>query len=277
MKTRLSVVLATHNEGENIVDCLNSAKDLAYEFVIVDGCSTDRTVLKTKKLIKKFQEKRPGLKFQLIKTTNKLMFHKNKQVALQKATGNWILQLDADERVTRALTKEIKVKIKNSKSNVNAYYIPRRNYFLGKFLKKSGQYPDYVIRLVKKGKAYFPCQSVHEQISFRGQSGYLKNALLHYTAPTFSRYFKNANRYTTLTAKSMKENNIRLNLLNYFKYLVWLPIKTFFSIFIRHKGFLDGIYGFLFAIFSGFHHAWALLKYWEHKKLGLSFNTRDDR
>ncbi|GAF86475.1 unnamed protein product, partial [marine sediment metagenome] len=153
------------------------------------------------------------------------------------------------------------------------FFIPRKNYFLGKFLKKGGQYPDYVIRLVRKEKAHFPCKSVHEQIKVKGKVGYLRNPLIHFSSPSFSRYMTNSNRYTTLTALELIKKNVSLNFFSQLKYLFWLPIKTFFNLFFRHKGFLDGFQGFVFALFSGFHHFIAFAKYWEMQssKRDLSF------
>jgi len=252
-KKKLSVVLAVFNEQENIVPCLQSIKGLADEIIVVDGSSDDKTPLLAKKL---------GARVFVV--SNKAMFHKNKQLALERATADWILQLDADERVTSSLRDEIRSKTSKSKEKgINGYYLPRRNYFLGKFLTKGGQYPDYVIRLVKNGKAYFPCQSVHEQIRVRGPVDYLENPLIHLTAPSFSRYLQNANRYTSLTADKLKENKISLNLFNKLKYLFYLPLKTFIMIFFRHRGFQDGFPGFVFALFSGLHYSLAFIKYWE--------------
>lgn len=265
-KPKLSVALATFNEEKNIGPCLESIKDLADEIVVVDGSSTDKTVEKTKKY---------GAK--VIVTTNKPIFHINKQMAIDKCRGKWILQLDADERVTPALRAEIKnktLKIKNtnqkSKNRKNkevvAYYIPRKNYFLGKWLRKGGQYPDYVIRFFERGKAYLPCRSVHEQMEVEGEAGYFKGYLEHHTAPTFSRYLTNADRYTSLTAQEMIDKEMPIKLFAVFRYFWLKPSATFVSLFFRHKGFLDGWQGFIFAFFSGLHHPWAFVKYWRLRK-----------
>ncbi|PIS09378.1 glycosyltransferase family 2 protein [Candidatus Beckwithbacteria bacterium CG10_big_fil_rev_8_21_14_0_10_34_10] len=248
-KNKLSVVLATHNEEKNIKDCLSSIEDLANEIVIIDGSSTDKT-----------REIARNLGARIIKTSNKLMFHKNKQMALEKASGSWILQLDADERVSQELGKEIKTKISGGIENINGYYIPRKNYFFGRWLKKGGQYPDYVIRLVKKGKASFPCKTVHEQIRVEGEVDYLKNPLIHLASPNLASYLKKANIYTLETALKLLEKRDN-KLLKAGDYLLVKPIFTFFSLFIRHKGFVDGIYGFLFALFSSLHFPLAFFKY----------------
>jgi len=270
--TNISVVLTSYNEEKNIKDCLRSVEELATETIVVDGSSTDKTAAIARQL-----------KAKVFIVSNKIMFHRNKQLALEKARGDWILQLDADERVTPKLQEEIQSIIPalpagrhHPSSIINGYYIPRKNYFLGKFLSKGGQYPDYVIRLVRRGKAYFPCKSVHEQIKVDGSIGYLKNPLIHLSSPTLSGYLKNANRYTTLTAQELMKNNIPLNFFNQWNYLFFLPMKTFIKIYFRHKGFLDGFPGFLFALFSGLHYSIAFLKYWEKKKNKADFNIDND-
>jgi len=263
MKTKkritLSVVLATFNEEKNIASCLKAVKDLADEIIVVDGSSTDKTV----EIAKKYGAK-------VFITTNKPIFHINKQMAIDKARGEWILQLDADEIVTPKLKKEILQIVSQSfhypAVQPSAYFVPRKNYFLGRWLKKGGQYPDYVIRFFKKGRAYLPCKSVHEQMKVQGKVGYLKGHLLHYTAPTFSRYLTNANRYTSLTAKELLKKKTPINLLSALHYFLFKPLKTFFSLYFRHKGFLDGFLGFVFALFSGLHWQIAYMKYWELKK-----------
>lgn len=272
LKPKFSVAIATFNEEGNIGPCLESVRQLADEIIIVDGSSTDRTV----EIARKYGA-------EVIVTTNKPIFHINKQMAVDQCRGEWILQLDADERMTASLHDEIKNKILNikntnqkSKNNqeVVAYYIPRKNYFLGRWLRKGGQYPDYVIRFFKRGKAYLPCQSVHEQMQVRGKVGYLKGHLLHYTAPAFSRYLINANRYTSLTAKEMITQKVPISLLTMLKYFCLKPFTVFLSLYLRHKGFLDGFPGFVFACFSGLHYAIAYVKYWELKKQkrGIDFS-----
>ncbi len=251
---KLSVAIATYNEEENIKDFILNVKDLASEIIIVDGSSTD----KTREIAEKLGAK-------VVKTSNKPIFHINKQMAIDKTKNGWILQLDADERLESNLKKEILTTIKKKKSK-DAYYIPRKNFFLGKFLKKSGQYPDYKIRLFKKGKAYLPCKSVHEDMVVKGKIGYLKNDLLHFTVPNFSRYLVNSNRYTDLTAREYKDQNLKIGLASFLNYLFLKPAILFLKIYVRHKGFQDGFPGFVFASLSALHLPISFIKYWELKR-----------
>lgn len=243
----LSVVLATYNEEKNLESCLTSVRGLADEIIVVDGSSTDWT----RDIAKKFNAR-------VFKVPNLPMFHTNKQLAVDKAKGDWILQLDADEVVTPQLKQEIK-----SATGYMAYYIPRKNFFLGRWLKKGGQYPDYLIRLFRRGQARFPQKSVHEQIVVDGPVGTLSGHLLHHTAPIFGRYLTNVNRYTALTATQLEQQHLPLSSLNLLNYCVLKPMITFGTLFWRHKGFVDGMPGFIFALFSGLHWPIAYLKYWE--------------
>jgi glycosyltransferase involved in cell wall biosynthesis len=254
-KIILSIALAVKNEESNIKSCLSSVRDIADEIIVVDGGSTDRTVEYAKKY---------GAK--VIRTDNPPIFHINKQKALDACHGTWILQLDADEVVTEELKKEIKEIVihelrTTNQEPINDYSIPRKNYFLGKWLRKGGQYPDYVIRLIKKGKAYFPCKSVHEQIKVSGNVGYLHNPLLHYSYKTISEYWMKADTYTTLTVGELQGKRVKKGLNSWFTYNFTKPVYTFWTIFLRHKGFTDGYRGFLFAFFSALHHPIAWRKY----------------
>lgn len=251
---KISVAIATYNEEANIRMCLDAVYSWADEIVIVDGGSTDKTVEWAQKY-----------KAKIVQADNPPIFHINKQKALEACTGDWILQLDADEVATEKLRDEIQQITSNRRqATIVGYYIPRKNFFLGHWLRKGGQYPDYVIRLFKRGKGKFPCKSVHEQIEINGRVGYLTNPLLHYTSRTIADYWRKAHAYIALNAQELKENKLQLNLLSYVLYNVQKPTKTFLSLFLRHKGFIDGAYGFLFAFFSALHYP---LSYWKYRQI----------
>lgn len=260
-KIKISVAIATFNEEENIGRCLDSVKNLADEIVVVDGSSTD----KTREIAKSYGAR-------VIVTTNKPMFHTNKNMAIDNCRGEWILQLDADEFISPELAREIKLVINQQLTIKNqrlvAFWIKRKNYFLGRYLRKGGQYPDPVIRLFKKGRAKLPEKSVHEQMEVDGEVGWLKNDLLHWATPKFSRYLLRENRYSTLEAIDMYKKKIPISPLTIIRYIIIAPLRTFLSIFIRHKGFIDGWQGFVFAFFSGFHFQWSFVKYLKIKITG---------
>ena len=291
MSKNLSVALATLNEEENIENCLRSVKDIANEIIVVDEGSTD----KTREVARKFGAK-------VYKVKHEPIFHKTKQKAIDKATGDWILQLDADERVSKKLAKEIKKVIgmsdieieehqelqysKNRKLKILfqrhqkaveqmhgpigkdmggmvAFYIPRVNYFLGKPLRHAGVYPDGVIRLIKHGYARLPGKSVHELMRVDGKVGWLFNNLEHHDSPTLNRYLSRMNRYTDLQAEEMKKKGVGANYWNLIKYSFILPFFKFVSLYIRHKGIKDGMRGFIWSMFSALHFPLAYFKYWQ--------------
>jgi len=257
----ISVAIAAFNEEKNIERCLKSVAGWTKEIVVVDGSSKDNT----RQLAKNFGAR-------VIQANNPEIFHINKQKAVNACSGDWILQLDADEIVSNELKKEIQKllnpkfgnsAIRKTSHNFAGYYIPRKNYFLGRWLKKGGVYPDYVIRFFQKNKGRFPAKSIHEQIEITGKAGYLKNAILHYPYENLADYLRKAKIYTSLTAKELKEKNEKRNVLNMIKYLIIFPVRTFSGIYFRHLGFLDGVRGFLWAFFSALHHPAAFLKYFK--------------
>ena len=253
-KFKISAAIATHNEENNIVDCLESLKGFTDEQVVVDGSSTDRTG----ELVKSNGAK-------VIVTTNKAMFHINKNMAIKNCLGDWIFLIDADERVSNELASEIKELVKSNPKE-NGFWVNRRNWFLGGFLTKGGAYPDSVIRLFRKDKGKLPEVNVHEQVKIDGEVGYLKNDLLHLADPTFERYLKRADRYTSQTAKDFEKLNPGKGILSILNYMLVKPFVTFFSIYIRHRGYVDGFRGFIWALFSAAHHFYAYVKYWERQK-----------
>lgn len=292
----LSVVLATRNEEQNIGACLEGVKDIADEIIVLDEDSKD----KTREIAKKYGAR-------VYKVKHEPIFHKTKQKAIDLATGDWILQLDADERVTKELANEIReeLRIMNNELRINtfkrkikrfykkwelferhqeliekrdlpagrqvahkrgeivAFYIPRLNYFLGEPLIHAGAYPDGQIRLVKKGKAHFPAKSVHEQMKIDGEVAWLFNDLEHHDSPTLKRYWERVNRYTHLTAMEYAQKRVPKNYWYLFKYCFLIPTSYFLLLYIRHKGFLDGIRGFLWSFLSALHYPLAYFKYWQ--------------
>jgi glycosyltransferase involved in cell wall biosynthesis len=248
-KPTLSVALATYNEDKNLEACLQSIKDIADEIVIVDGTSTDKTV----EIAKKFGAK-------VIETTNKQNFHVNKQMAIDACRKDWILQLDADEKVTPQLAEEIKKVIAYS-DETNGYWIPRKNWFLGRYLMKGGVYPDYTLRLYKNGKGRLPQKDVHEQAVVEGQVAYLKEPLDHLADPEFGRYFRRWQRYTSFIAQQYKEQHVSKDPFTASFYIVIKPIYWFLLAYGRHKGFMDGWQGFVFTFFSALRFPVSYIKY----------------
>src|SRR3989344_1968667 len=280
---KISAAIATYNEENNISGCLDSVKDLVDEIVIVVGGSTDNTV----EVVKQY-----GAKVHI--TDNPPIFHINKQKSFDLSKGEWILYLDADERITEELSSEIKKIIDMSNKQVEeyqdklknkrlflrhqrlieqrdgqighkeggyaAFFLPRLNFFLGKYLRYGGVYPDGVIRLFKKDKAYLPCKDVHEQMVVDGRVGWLQNNLLHIDSPTFERYLERNNRYINLLVSELRSRKT-VSLPQALNYLIVKPIWWFLVTLIRHKGILDGIPGVIFSFFSALRFPRAYIRY----------------
>jgi hypothetical protein len=147
-----------------------------------------------------------------------------------------------------------------------AFFVPRVNYFLGKPLVYAGVYPDGVIRLIKKNKARLPGKSVHELMEIDGEVAWLFNHLEHHDSPTIKRYIERANRYTDLHAKELGDKKTPKNPLYLIYYSLVKPTLSFISLYFRHKGFLDGMRGFVWSLFSALHFPIAYFKYWQLEK-----------
>lgn len=283
---KLSVALAVRNEEDNLQRCLDSVKNIADEIVIVDEYSTDKTV----EVAKSFGAK-------VFEEPHHAIFHITKQKAIDRCTGDWILQLDADEVVTPELSAEIQdvINMTNEeilarkpkdkrKANlfmrhqrvleerdgligrptgeVVAFLFPRLNVFLGKPLIHAGVYPDAAIRLIKKGKAHLPAKDVHEQMVVDGEVSWLFSDLEHYDSPNLRRYIWRNNRYSSLLAQEFEEKKLPKKIGVLFYYSLIKPSTEFFKYFIRHKGFMDGVIGFLWSAFSSLRFPIAYYKYY---------------
>jgi len=257
----ISLCIPTYNEEQFIHYPLDSAYDLADEVIIIDGESIDKTV----EIARSY-----GKKVKVFIVDNPKNFLINKQRAIEKTSGEWILQLDADEALSRELKIEIKQALINSESKnktVNSkfcgYYIPRKNFFLTRFLMKGGVYPDYVLRLYKKQGARFDLKHLHENVKIEGEVGYLKEAIEHYADPDFSRYLTRWNRYTSFDAQELvRQKGEKLSFFDMVNYFVIKPKIWFLKTYFRHKGFMDGFPGFVFSLFSSIRF-WAIfIKAW---------------
>lgn len=230
--TRLSIIIITKNEEENLPRCLESVK-WADEVVIVDSHSTDRTAeIAAKYGCKIFTRDWPG-------------YGAAKQFALEQATGEWVLSLDADEAVSNELHSEIAGLLQRP-DLCDAYYIPRRTNFLGRWILHCGWYPDYLIRLFKRTHGRFDLAVVHEGVVVEGTTGKLRHDLLHFSYPTLEKYFQKFNRYTTLGAQEALRNGKRAGWFD----IVMRPPVCFVKHYVTKRGFLDGLEGFVLSALS---------------------------
>ncbi len=237
----LSVAIITRNEALNIEDCIKSVA-WASDVVVLDQFSTDGTAEMASALgARVFQEEWKG-------------FAGQKMSALEKTNGEWTLSLDADERVSAPLQMEIGEKI-SEKSDINGYFVPRRNYFAGSLIRHGGWYPDYCLRLFRKGLGRFEERAVHESVTVPGPLGYLKNPIEHYTYRSVGDFLVRMEKYSRLAALEISGKRR----LWPFSALLFRPPFTFLSMYVLRGGFLDGRKGLFLAISYSYY---TFLKYY---------------
>ncbi len=274
---QLSVVIITYNEEANIGRTLASVAPLVRdgqgEIIVVDSGSTDRTVeIARQHGAKVFGEPWKGYAAQ-------------KNSAIEKVSGDWILSLDADEEVEPALlaaiaesvrgpsehhewclTGKLQVsgheQIREKLSDVpSAYYCRRRNYFLGRWIKHGGFWPDPKLRLFRRGAAQFENRAVHEDAQSSGQTGAIREgALIHHAYPTLRDYIEHMNRYSSLGAEMAGPRGF--SVVN----IVLRPLTTFIYNYFFRLGFLDGREGLLLHLYHAVYVSWKYAKAWELKR-----------
>ncbi|SNX29225.1 Glycosyltransferase involved in cell wall bisynthesis [Polynucleobacter meluiroseus] len=227
----LSVILITRNEQANLGDCLASLEGIAQQIVVVDTASNDGTLEIAKNYGALISQPAdwPG-------------FGPQKNRALDLATGDWILSLDADERLTPALRSEILTAMHHS-AGVDCFAIPRLSWFCGRFMRHSGWTPDYVERLFRRGTARFSDDLVHERLIPNGQVAKLTNSLLHYSFMNAAQVTAKMERYSTDSAKQAFLKGKKASILAPITHGTWAFIRTY----ILRAGFLDGPQGLSLA------------------------------
>jgi len=251
MNAKLSITIITLNEESNIRRTLESVR-WADEIIVLDSGSTDRTV----SICREYTDK--------VFSQQWLGFSGQKNAAIDKATGDWVLSLDADEPVESALAGEIRTIIASSNA-CDGYLIPRKTFFLGKWIRHGGWYPDYNLRLFRKGKGRFEERKVHEAIRVDGPVDHTRNAILHYAYPDLASYLSTINKYSSLAVDVMAEKGVspvRTTWLN----IVFRPVFTFCLKYFFRLGFLDGKHGLILNIFHSYYVFAKYAKAWEFTK-----------
>ena len=287
----LSVVIITYNEENNIGRTLESVKPLVGdgkgEIIVVDSGSTDRTVEIAKSFgAKVFVEAWKGYAAQ-------------KNSAIEKATGDWILSLDADEELELALADEIALLLHPGGSDhvrqmnhlrkigyafrrqthrearqiakregmsdsfvvmISGYWIPRRNFFLQRWIRHGGFWPDPKLRLFRRGSGEFRKSSVHETVQVKSATGCLKHTIIHHSYPTLSDYIDHMNRYSSLAAEMIvAKGKVRFSVIN----IIVRPLATFVYNYFFRLGFLDGREGLLLHLYHAVYVSWKYARAWE--------------
>jgi glycosyltransferase involved in cell wall biosynthesis len=243
----LSVILITRNEESNLDDCLASLEGIAQQIVVVDSNSTDRTleIAHIYGALMAYPTDWPG-------------FGPQKNRALDLATGEWVLSLDADERLTPTLKSEILTAMNHS-AHVNCFAIPRLSWYCGRFIRHSGWSPDYVERLFKRGTARFSDDLVHERLIPNGTVAKLENPMLHYSFMNYTQVLDKLNRYSTASAEQAFAKGKKSNPAKAVLHGMWAFIRTY----ILRAGFLDGPQGFALALSNAHGTYYRYMKLWQ--------------
>jgi glycosyltransferase involved in cell wall biosynthesis len=247
----ISSIIIANNEEFNIRRCIESQIGCIDEIILlVDELSTDRTfeIANSYSIVKSLKVKWKG-------------YSDTKKEAVSLTSNDWVLWIDADESITKRLKEEIK-ELKESTPSFSAYSVPRKAYFLGKWIKHCGWYPGRVIRLFNKNHASFNSNNVHENLNVKGRIGQLVNDLEHYTDPSVSHYFIKFNTYTSLAANDLEKKGRLFHLSD----LILRPLVIFIKMYIIKLGFLDGVQGLMLSIFSSAYVFTKYSKFWELKK-----------
>jgi glycosyltransferase involved in cell wall biosynthesis len=244
---KISVIVITKNEEHNLPDCLLSLQDLADEIVVVDSGSSDKTVAIAEGFGAKVHVSQswPGFGLQ-------------KNVAIDLSQGEWILSLDADERLTPELISEIRSVLKDP-CEKQYFEIPRTSWYCGRYIRHSGWSPDYVARLFLKGKARFSEDLVHERLICNGPKGKLKKPMLHFSFLNYSQVIQKMDRYSTAAAIQAFSRGKRATLRSAIGHGLWAFLRTY----LFRAGFLDGVQGFTLAISNAEGTYYRYLKIWQ--------------
>ena len=250
MPPKLSVAIITLNEEANIRRTLESVK-WADEIVVVDSGSTDETV----KISREYTDR--------VIHQEWLGFARQKNLAIDRTSGDWVLSLDADEPVEPSLAEEIR-RIIAAPGACDGYRIPRKTFFLGKQVRYGGWYPDYNLRLFKKGSGRFEDRAVHEAIKVNGSVGHTEHALEHYAYPDLTSYMDSINRYSSLAVEVMTEQGIAGYKTGWMN-MAFRPVFTFLLRYVVRLGFLDGKRGLILNLFHAYYVFAKYAKAWERK------------
>ena len=253
MANKLSVIIITKNEAENILACLESVA-WADEIIVVDSGSTDATAGICRELgAKIYVHDWPG-------------FGAQKNRALGYATNEWVFSIDADERITPELRASIEAVLRKGDA-CSAYRISRLSSYCGRFMRHSGWHPDHIVRLFKRAAARFSDDLVHESVEVQGSIGMLSGELLHYSYMNLEQTLDKLNSYSTAAARVQQQRGKQGGLATAVAHGLWSFIRTYFL----RAGFLDGREGFMLAVLNAEH------SYYRYLKLMLLNEPRDGK
>lgn len=243
---KISAVISAYNAQDTIKQTLESLKWVD-EIIFVDNSSTDKTV----EIAKKFTKK-------IFTRPNNQMLNVNKNFGFTKATGDWILCLDSDEEVSKELKDEVQTVLKSS--TVDGYNIPRKNIIFGKWIQNSIWWPDYQLRLFRRGKGKYAEEHVHEKIAVQGEIGKLENPIIHQNYTSVSQWIHKMDTiYTDNEAKQFIKSGKEITWVDAIRF----PANDFLKTFFAEKGYKDGLHGLVLSLLQAFYSEIVFAKIWE--------------
>ncbi len=231
----ISVVIITYNEEQRLEVALQSVHDIASEIIVVDSFSTDKTIDIAHKYTDRVYRR---------KWTN---FADQKNFANSKASFPWILSLDGDEALSPELQKEI-IALKDQNPEVTAFSMPRQVFYLGRWIRHSGWFPDRKARLFRKEKAHWEGEYVHERLVLEGSVQKLRGVLYHFSYRDIRDHLERINKFSDLGAQKLYAQGKKCQ----WPHLFFLPFFRFFKSYIWRAGYLDGFAGLVIAVLHGF-------------------------
>lgn len=244
---KIAAVIITKDEERNIAACLESVR-WTDERIVVDAASRDRTVEIAKERATQVHVRPwPG-------------YGPQKNFGIDQAKSEWILIVDADERITPALSEEIQALLKaGPQGDIAGYEIPRRNFFYGRWIQGGGIYPDYQLRLFRKAAGRYDDTELHENLMVRGRIERLRQPMDHDSMPTIRTHVRKMMRYTSLGAQEKLKTRSRVSAIEIAGHHLGTIVKTY----VLRKGYRDGVHGVVVALFAGMHTFVKYAKAWE--------------
>ena len=244
-KVKVSACVMTYSKEDLIEDCLESIK-WADEIIVVDSYSTDKTLDICRKYTDKvYQRKWTG-------------FRDQRNYTMSLASYEWILFVDIDERISPELYEEIQLHLRDDSNRRDGFYLPRKTYYLGKWINHGEWYPAYSLRLYRKDKGHW-VNEPHEHLELNGNAKYLKNDMWHFTHRDLSDQLLTIDKYTDMIAVEMEKSSVRFVTLK----LIFRPLFRLIRGYFFKRGFLDGVPGIVVAITTSFYVFMKYAKLWE--------------
>lgn len=254
---KLSAIIVCFNEEDNIGDCLESLR-WCDEIIVVDSFSTDRTV----EICRQYTDRVIQREWR--------GYQDQKAFAHSQATGDWVLVLDSDERASAELKEEIQQALSRDRNHYDGYAMPRLVFYLGRWWRRGGWYPDYKVRLFRRDRASWGGAEPHDKIIVEGKVRRLRSPIYHFSYRDMDDHVQRINRFTTLSSRELKRAGGRWRLIA----ALARPAARFFHSYVLERGFLEGFAGFYVALTAA---VYVFLKYAKLWELELEENSKRDR